>query len=103
MAGLEDGSIAVIEVGTDPVVVKTTKAHAHRVTALEFSPAQADLVASAGDDNVVLVTSTRTWETAYRSERHADYVRGLAWHPTDPGLLVSGGWDRKILKHAIKL
>lgn len=34
----------------------------------------------------------------YSDERHDDFVRGIAWHPSNSNL-YSCGWDKQVLTH----
>jgi len=62
----------------------------------------ANMVAVAGDDNVVKVLNVGgdVVQEMYTDTRHSDYVRGLAWHPQD-NTLWTAGWDHKILQHIV--
>lgn len=86
----------------------TIAAHAGKVTALAFGPGEPELLASAGDDQIIRlwdvspsdgVSESCTIETGpiVRELRgHAKAVACIAWHPTADGLLASASGDSSI-------
>lgn len=66
------------------------------VLALALSPDETQLAAGSGNE-IVIVTDAATEATETRLLRaHRDLVGALAWHPTTPGRLASGGYRRVV-------
>jgi len=75
--------------------------HGRSVHRLVVAPHDDTLIASCADEAAVVVTSVDPAQphVIYSdSERHGDYVRGLAW-TVDGGRLLSCGWDRRVVAH----
>lgn len=68
--------------------IATLSGHKDTVTALEFSP-DGRLLASAGEDGVLLIFSTLDWRSVYKFV-DASPLSTLLWHPALEGCLFCG-------------
>jgi len=83
-------------------LLSSYRGHTSGVRKVRFSHNEGETwLASASDDTLVSVWNWKTLSSVY-SHKHEDFVRGLAWHPTKPKHLVSGGWDKNVFFHAFQ-
>eukprot|EP00727_Mastigamoeba_balamuthi_P002892 m51a1_g1260 hypothetical protein (304) ;mRNA; r:50117-51460 len=99
--GDEDGFLTVYDVRKIAEPLYHNRDHEWAVRCVAFRPGSDTLVASAGDDNAVKVTSIEKRAATYKSEDHKDFARSVAWSTPEPEFLYSVGWDCKVLKHTI--
>ncbi|GLC36579.1 hypothetical protein PLESTF_001275300 [Pleodorina starrii] len=96
-------AIVHLHVGTRRVVHVNTE-EGNRINTLAMRPDGA-MYASAGSDTVVRVYDEGTCSLSRTLDHgdgvsttgHTNCVFSLAWQPNDPQILLSGGWDNRVL------
>jgi WD40 repeat protein/tRNA A-37 threonylcarbamoyl transferase component Bud32 len=78
----------------NPASPRVLAGHPGRVLAVALHPSE-DLLASAGDGDVIRLWNTRTGQVVRTLEGHTNYVLALAFSP-DGRLLASGSYDRTV-------
>jgi WD40 repeat protein len=61
------------------------------------------MVASASDDCTVSVYDMNAKEVVYTdTTTHTDFVRSVAWDPSNSSAFKSAGWDGKVGSHLLE-
>lgn len=97
--GDEDGNVSVRKL-QNPESIQTSAVHTHYVTGLAFSSHGSYFIASVSEDCSVAVLD-QSFSEVFRDRTHQDFVKGLSWSPTDPGILTTVGWDHRVLHHSV--
>lgn len=89
-SGSRDRSIIVRDVRASESYISKYVGHRQEICGLKWSPDQKYL-ASGGNDNKIIVWSTKTQSEMVRFSEHQAAVKALAWNPEAPNVLASGG------------
>ncbi|PNH10753.1 WD repeat domain-containing protein [Tetrabaena socialis] len=96
-------AVVHVHVGTRRVLSTVTEEGnkintlAMRADGAVFASAGADGVVRAYDEASCSVCCTLDHGDGVATTGHTSHVFSLAWHPEDPQVLLSGGWDNRVL------
>ncbi|KAF0720491.1 hypothetical protein As57867_000284, partial [Aphanomyces stellatus] len=94
--GLHSGDVTILDTSaSSPTVVRSFRVSDKPVRAARFVPRRNWLV-TGSDDCVIRVFDCASWALVRAWDAHADYIRSLDVHPTQPLLLSAG--DDKLVK-----
>ncbi|OQR76932.1 coronin-7-like, partial [Tropilaelaps mercedesae] len=97
----DDGRIRVWSVPENGLTESLTqpdfelKGHKDKVTLLKFHPSAKDILASASQDQTILIWDLDQQAFVYELEGHTDQIFSMAWHP-DGSLLATVCKDQKL-------
>ena len=89
-SGSRDRTILVRDLRTSDNYLSKFVGHRQEICGLKWSPDQKYL-ASGGNDNKIIIWSTRNQGEMVRFTEHQAAVKALAWNPDTPNILASGG------------
>ncbi|KAI9339130.1 quinon protein alcohol dehydrogenase-like superfamily [Pilaira anomala] len=108
-AGSNDGNIAIYDIGIidtsnipdmpvpQPEPLYLLKGHSRAIADVKWSShSTSALLASASDDNFVIVWNVLEGKHISLFDRHRSKVLSLCWNPSDPDSIFSGSEDRFI-------
>ena len=96
VAGDESGAIQVFDISSR-AILKTWKEHKQPVWTTKFSPFEASILLSAGDDRTVKLWDLPSQTSTSTFVGHHDYVRTAAFLADQAsGMVVSGSYDQTV-------
>ncbi|XP_012287432.1 methylosome protein 50 [Orussus abietinus] len=95
--GTLDGNIILLDTRKPKASLEHQSVFPRGIHKLLFHPEKPHRLAGCCDDSIVKICDTsKELAIVYKDDRHADFVRGLAWHNKD---LITCSWDDTVLRH----